>query len=219
MVISVWTLNHTVLGWSLAASRSSLTISLRALFSASMWSSSRSLADAVQAIGLLEKESDEIAFRVSEDITGGAVSPNIIDELLESVNCADTIIDLHHNLSRELGRMSNVTFENPQINYEWNALFANMLTLAGKALSNLENLLSTSDLTQILEMRRGIQALEEQGDDIKDLGFDKLYTSAPKLHYLQFFHYTEVLHMCDDILDKCEDLSDLIVSIVTSILK
>jgi len=42
---------------------------------------------------------------------------------------------------------------------------------------------------------------------------------TPNLHYLQFFHYSELMHKCDDVLDSCEDLSDLIVTVVTSILK
>ncbi len=68
-------------------------------------------------------------------------------------------------------------------------------------------------------LRKEIEALEEQGDDIKDTGFDKLYQAASQLHFLQFYHYSEMLHKCDDILDNAEDLSDVIVSAVTSILK
>jgi uncharacterized protein Yka (UPF0111/DUF47 family) len=115
--------------------------------------------------------------------------------------------------------MSNVAIKSFLKDHEWNALFVNILKLAGNAFSKLKNMLSTSDMNEILEMRREIQTLEEQGDDIKDAGFDKLYSAAPRLHYLQFFHYSEVLHTCDNILDECEDLSDLIVTVVTSILK
>ena len=68
-------------------------------------------------------------------------------------------------------------------------------------------------------MRKEIESIEEQGDDIKDQGFDRLYSITPKLHYLEFHHYQELLHKCDDILDSCEDFSDLIVSVVTAILK
>jgi uncharacterized protein Yka (UPF0111/DUF47 family) len=180
----------------------------------------RSIADSIRVVTLLEKESDEIAFKVNEDITGGAVSPNILDELLEAVQHADNIVDQYHNLSRELGRMSNVgPKKNSQTSHEWSPVFASMIALAGKALSKLETLLSASDVTEMLKMRKEIEALEEQGDEIKDTGFDKLYAAAPKLNYLQFFHYSQVLHMCDNIMDECEDLSDTIVSVVSSILK
>jgi len=70
-----------------------------------------------------------------------------------------------------------------------------------------------------LQCRKEIEALEEQGDDIKDAGLDKLYSMASGMHFLQFYHYSEMLHKSDDILDTCEDFSDVIVSIVTSILK
>jgi predicted phosphate transport protein (TIGR00153 family) len=177
------------------------------------------LTEAIQTITSLEKESDEIAFRVSEDITGGAVSPNIIDELLESIQHADNILDQYHNLSREFGRISKVAIKSFLRDREWNALFVDILRLAGRAFSKLKSMLSTSDTNEIFKMRREIETLEEKGDDIKDTGFDKLYTAAPKMHYLQFYHYSQVLHTCDNILDECEDLSDLIVTVVTSILK
>jgi hypothetical protein len=175
----------------------------------------------MQAIRLLEKKSDDVAFKVSEDITTGAVSPNTLDNLLESVHVADDIVDTYYYQSRELNRMYRA--KSPYLEVleekEWFSLFKDMLDLADKALSKVKQILSISDLNEILELRKEIEALEEQGDDIKDRGFDYLYREAPSMHYLQFYHYSELLHKFDDILDSCEDLSDLIVSIITSILK
>jgi uncharacterized protein Yka (UPF0111/DUF47 family) len=168
----------------------------------------------------LEKRSDEIAFKISEDITSGAISPNIIDNLLECVQVADDIVDLYYYLSRELDRMARAYSVGFEIRHaDWDSLYENMLALAGKSLSELKRVLSSSNVKEILESRKEIEALEEQGDDIKDTGFDRLYSEAQKLHYLQFYHYSELLHKCDDILDSCEDFSDLVVSVVTSILK
>jgi hypothetical protein len=179
------------------------------------------LSEAMQAIRLLEKKSDDTAFKVSEDITSGAVSPNVLDDLLESVQLADTILDTYYNLSRELNRMAKAEFAGEEVNYKtgWAPIFEKMLSLAGKAIIEVKRLLATSSLTEMIEVRKQIEALEEQGDDVKDAGFDKLYTNATEMHYLQFFHYSELLHKLDDILDACEDLSDTIVSIVNSILK
>ncbi|HYB92878.1 MAG TPA: DUF47 family protein [archaeon] len=184
-------------------------------------SDGKPLTEAMQAIGSLEKKSDDIAFKIAEDVTSGAISPNILDNLLESIQHADSILDYYYNLARELDRMSKAKIEISQIDYkkEWEPLFESMLNLAGKAFSKLEKLFSTSNVADIVEMRKEIQTIEEQGDDIKDGGFDKLYAAAPSLHYIQFLHYSELLHKFDDILDACEDLSDEIVSIVTSILK
>ena len=175
----------------------------------------------MQAIRLLEKKSDDIAFKVSEDITTGAVSPNILDNLLESVHIVDDIVDIYYYQSRELCRMYKAKFPISEAleEKEWFSLFRGMLDLADNELSKVKQMLSISDLTQILELRKEIEALEEQGDDIKDKGFDWLYYNARSMHYLQFYHYSELLHKFDDILDSCEDLSDLLVSIITSILK
>jgi len=181
----------------------------------------KTLSDSMQTIRSLEKKSDDIAFRVSEDITSGAVSPNVLDDLLESVQLADTILDTYYNLSRELNRMAKAEFAGEEVNEktDWAPIFEKMLSLAGKAIIEVKRLFATSSLTEMIEVRKQIEALEEQGDDVKDAGFDKLYADALEMHYLQFFHYSELLHKLDDILDACEDLSDTIVSIVNSILK
>ena len=181
----------------------------------------KSLTEAMQAIRLLEKKSDDTAFKVSEDITSGAVSPNVLDDLLESVQLADTILDTYYNLSRELNRMAKAKFPGEEVNQrtDWAPIFEKMLSLAEKAIIEVKRLFATSSLTEMIEVRKQIEALEEEGDDVKDAGFDKLYANAPRMQYLQFFHYSELLHKLDDILDACEDLSDTIVSIVNSILK
>jgi uncharacterized protein len=178
------------------------------------------LTEVLHRVQTLEKKSDELAFKLSEDITSGAISPNIIDNLLNCVHVADDIVDVYYYISRELGRMSRayaVGFEVQEA--DWDSVYESMLALAEKSLLKVKEALSSSSLEEILELRKEIEALEEQGDDIKDQGFDRLYSLAPKLNYVQFHHYSELLHKCDDILDLCEDFADLIVSIVTSIVK
>jgi len=184
-------------------------------------SNSQALTENMHAVRALERKSDEIAFKLSEDITAGAVSPNLIDNLIESAHLADNIVDIMFYLSRELSRMAKANTANSAANEEaeWAEGYTKMLALADSTLAKLHLMLSTANVPEIVQLRKEIEALEEQGDDIKDAGFDKLYFMAPKMHFLQFFHYSEMLHKSDDILDTCEDLSDVIVSIVTSILK
>jgi uncharacterized protein Yka (UPF0111/DUF47 family) len=173
------------------------------------------------AIKVLENKSDAVAFKINEDITTGAVSPNILEHLLQTVSVADDIVDTYYYQSRELSRMykSRFPYSEDVEDAEWIALFKSMLDLADKALVKVKQTLTISDLSEILQLRKEIEALEQQGDDIKDRGFDVLYHEAPRMHYLQFYHYSELLHKFDDILDGCEDLSDLVLSIITSILK
>ena len=169
----------------------------------------------------LEKQSDEIAFKLNEDITSGAISPNLIDDLIESTHLADNIVDTIFYLSRELSRMSKANITDLQVHeeVEWAGVYLRLLDLVDQSLPKLKLMLSTGNISQILELRKEIETIEETGDDIKDAGFDKLYSMASDLHFLQFYHYSEMLHKSDDILDTCEDLSDVLVSIVTSILK
>jgi uncharacterized protein Yka (UPF0111/DUF47 family) len=180
------------------------------------------LTQAMHNMQFLEKKSDEIAFKIDEDITGGAISPNVIDNLLQCVQVADNIVDTYYYLSRELARMAKAKaasagFEMHSMN--WDCVYEEMLTLAEKALLKLKQALSSADIGEILQLRKEIEDLEEQADDVKDQGFDRLYSVTGKMNYLEFFHFQELLHKCDDVLDSCEDFSDLIVSVVTSILK
>lgn len=181
----------------------------------------KALTENMQAVRALEKKSDAIAFTLGGNITSGAVSPNTLSNLLQCVLIADDIVDLHYYLIRELYRMSQAKFIDFTVPYEpdWNAVYEDLLSLAKESLLKLEKAFSTANLSEILELGKQIEAIEEQGDDIKDAGFDKLYSAGSRLHFLQFHHYSELLYKCDDILDSCEDLSNLIVSVVTSILK
>ena len=114
---------------------------------------------------------------------------------------------------------ANITDLQVHEEVEWAGVYLRLLDLVDQSLPKLKLMLSTGNISQILELRKEIETIEETGDDIKDAGFDKLYSMASDLHFLQFYHYSEMLHKSDDILDTCEDLSDVLVSIVTSILK
>jgi uncharacterized protein Yka (UPF0111/DUF47 family) len=181
----------------------------------------QALTENMRAVRALEKKSDQIAFKLNEDITSGAISPNLIDDLIESTHLADNIVDIIFYLSRELSRMAKANTTDLELHEEvaWAEVYARLLALVDQSLPKLQLMLSTGSVPQILQLRTEIEAIEEQGDDIKDTGFDKLYSMASGLNFLQFYHFSEMLHKSDDILDTCEDLSDVLVSIVTSILK
>jgi len=183
--------------------------------------SGASLTGPNEDIRLLEKQSDRLSFKIKEDIVNGAVNPNVLDNLLECVELADSIIDDYYFVSRELNRIAKVRFDGslalqaPEIG----PLFSKSLDLAEQAMVVLLKILTTTDLSEVAELRSKIELLEKEGDNIKDDGFDRLYMSALNIHYLQFAHISELLHKFDDILDSCEDLADLFVSIMTSISK
>ena len=183
--------------------------------------SGASLTGPNEDIRLLEKQSDRLAFKIKEDIVNGAVNPNVLDNLLECVELADSIIDEYYFVSRELNRIAKVRFDGSFASQapEIGPLFSKSLDLAEQAMVVLLKILKTTDLSEIAELRSDIELLEQEGDNIKDNGFDMLYMSAQNIHYLQFVHISELLHKFDDILDSCEDLADRFVSIMTSISK
>ena len=170
-------------------------------------------------IRLLEKKSDEITFRIKGDIENGAVSSNILDNLLACVDVADSIVDDYYYVSRELNRMAGVRFDGSRSEHtaDFDASLTKMLKLAADALAILETSLTSDGLEKIRDLRTDIQRIEEEGDNIKDAGFDRLYAMASEMHYLQFTHFSELLHKFDDVLDACEDIADLVVTITTSI--
>jgi hypothetical protein len=176
------------------------------------------LALKVQQIKLLEKSSDELAFKLKAQITNGAVSPTIIDNMLSCVEVADSVIDDYYVAGRELWRMANVEFDmGSEGRVELDSALVIMLENASYAISILERLLAATDVAEIMDRRQEIERVEEETDDVKDNAFDKLYAFAPTMHYLRFTHYLELLHRFDNIVDGCEDLSDLFVSVITSI--
>ena len=178
------------------------------------------LPESLQSVQVLQRKASNAAFKISEDITSGAISPNVIDSLLRCVQVIDDVVHTYLHIGRELDRMARAYAAGLETHYAaWDSVFESMLVLVEKSLLDLKQELCSSDLSDILRLRKEVQTLEEQGDDIKDQGFDRLYGIVPQLHYLEFYHYQKLLHNCEDILNGCEDFSSLIVAVVTSILK
>ena len=88
-----------------------------------------------------------------------------------------------------------------------------------KQLRMLRELLGIAgkDITKALSLAQEIERLEETGDDVKDQMLDQIYGSWEKLDYASFHNYIETTIEADDILDECEDASDLVVTIMNSL--
>ncbi len=174
-----------------------------------------------EAIRVLEKKSDDLSFGIKADVTNGAISSNIINNLLECVEMADSIMDDFYYISREMSRLRSTGFGKGKD--EWlkpfNGTILSMLELADSAMEVLIRMLRSGNLSEMKEIRKRIEGMEEQGDNIKDAAFDRLYGLAADMHYLQFNHVSDMVHKIDDILDGCEDVSDLVLAIATSISK
>jgi uncharacterized protein Yka (UPF0111/DUF47 family) len=165
----------------------------------------------------LEKKSDEMAFSISEALSVGAISSNVLGKLLEAVDMCDSILDNFHRIGREIRRSFRPGVDCSHS--EFFPQFSELLSLQQKALRLLKDLLCSGDIVRMQEIRLEIEKLEEEGDDIKDMAFDKLYSLAHSMHFLTFIHISEILHMLDDVLDGCEDISDVALAVAHSISK
>jgi len=179
------------------------------------------LAASTEEIGLLEKKSDQLSFKIKEDILVGAINPIVLDNILECVDFADSIVDNYHFVSKELNRIAKVKFSEDFVAHglDVRSPLQKMLDLADQAMMVVLRILKATNLAKTAELRANIEQIEEEGDNLKDNSFDLLYESAPNMHYLQFIHLSEIIHKFDDILDSCEDLADSLVSVMAFISK
>ena len=68
-----------------------------------------------------------------------------------------------------------------------------------------------------MAMAREIEELEEKGDDVKDAMLDEIYGSWEKLDFAAFNNYIRTTIEADDILDLCEDASDLVIAVTKAL--
>lgn len=169
----------------------------------------------------LEKDADNLSMKLKQQITGGAISSNLMDNLLELVETCDDLLDKSYFISREIKRVhenahkfdddSRGTLESGY------ATCRKILEVSVDAISNVRILLEAKDSAVMDDSRNRIEMLEEQVDDLKDNLIDDLYRVSDTLPYLIFIHLTELAHKLDDMLDDCEDISNLVHTIDLSI--
>ena len=177
--------------------------------------------ESVGKIRAIEKQGDDLTMSLKSDITQGAINSTLLGHLLNLVETCDDILDKTLYLSREVYRMSHFLHLNPElagyVKDEAYTKFLRMLDYNKKALTNLQNMLSANDLEHLKSERKAIESLEEVVDDIKDDLIDQVYVDAKGLHYLVFTHVMNTVHRIDDLLDDCEDASDLVMTISNSV--
>ena len=66
--------------------------------------------------------------------------------------------------------MAKVNITDPsaaQQEVEWAEIYLQMLALVDRSLPKLQSMLSNSNVPNIIQLRKEIEAIEEQGDDVK----------------------------------------------------
>jgi uncharacterized protein Yka (UPF0111/DUF47 family) len=166
----------------------------------------------IEKVKALEQESDEKVFQLSNMISSGAISPNVLSDMLALVENEDSIVDSIFNLAREIKRYK---VPNRKIAAMVKKDIITTTRLVDGALDELVKMERSSDLVSIKKYRKTIEKLESEEDDIKDGLLDYIYKN--EVDFKTFNYINEIAHKCDDILDNCEDSADMFMSIMVSI--
>jgi uncharacterized protein Yka (UPF0111/DUF47 family) len=166
-----------------------------------------------EAIRSLDNKADSESFALSNLIISGAIAPNLINSMIALVHREEEIVDSIFNLSRHLLRYELKSRE--YASYMGRSL-EEMNLLADSAIKLLHKMHGTDEIRKLKGLRHRVKALENDGDVIKDAMLDFAYSS--KAGFKDFYFIIDAAYLSDDILDSCEDASDIFISIMTSII-
>jgi uncharacterized protein Yka (UPF0111/DUF47 family) len=171
-------------------------------------------------ISALEKEGDRITQSLEEEIGKGSISASLSNDFGRLVDCVDSVLDRAHSLSRQLRRIAKIPVHEAE---EFHTAFrkeqVKLIQIGKQEVWLLRELLEAagSNRPKALAMAHEIELLEEKGDDVKDAMLDQVYGSWEQLDYASFHNYIQTTLEADDILDLCEDASDLVIAVTKAL--
>jgi len=119
----------------------------------------------------IEKKGDEMDINFRHEVTSGAISSSLMDNLLDLIEKCDDILDKCYFTSREINRFNinyNMTPDEVTIKKHAYEIFITILEANKKSLDFVHSILNENDLSKMREDRKSIEAIEEQVDEIKD---------------------------------------------------
>lgn len=164
-------------------------------------------------ISNLTKHSSKEYFSLSHQIISGSIAPNLIDDMLLLLNKEENILESIFKISRQYLRY---TPKDKKVNEYLNDVLLSFSNYANDSILLLLKMHDSKTLAQIKTYRSKIKEIEDEGDRLRDSLLDFAYSSDTD--FKLFYHITDLAYMCDDVLDACEDSSDLFLSITLSIL-
>ncbi|MFG1449458.1 MAG: DUF47 family protein [Thermoplasmataceae archaeon] len=165
----------------------------------------------------LERKADELSLRLKDQITGGAISSTLMETIIELVETCDDLLDGSYYISREIRRMHKNRHKfddqtNSVIDHTYE-ISLEILQKFSEALLHVREIFNSHDFQMMKVEREKIQQIEESGDDLKDGIIDFIYDHSDTIPYIVFVHSVGLAHRLDDLLDDCEDISDLVHTI------
>ena len=169
-----------------------------------------------------EKEGDSLTFNLKNIITSGAIGSNLMDNFLELAETFDDILDKSYWVSREVVRARNSPLFKDEREKFIRNVYSNFIDIINSNVSAsklIKQILEANNLEEIRTKREEIERLEQDVDEMKDGIIDLLYKKSDSISYLAFNHLNSMVHILDDMLDGCEDVSDIVLTIVQSVSK
>ena len=167
----------------------------------------------IENIKKIENKASNEYLKFSHLITSGAIAPNLIDDMLQILNKEESILDSIFKLSRQFLRYK--IKDQKTSNY----LKTTLLSFNGYAETSITLLSKMHDTESINKMRAyrsSIKLIEKEGDTLRDSMLDFAYSND--IDFKLFYHLTDLAYLSDDVLDFCEDSSDLFLSVMLSII-
>jgi uncharacterized protein Yka (UPF0111/DUF47 family) len=169
---------------------------------------------------VLEREGDQITQSFEEMLGKGAISASLLAEFDRLIDNVDSVLDRAHSLSRQLRRVVRRPLRDAK---EFDTVIRKgqeeLVQIGLVQLDTFKQLLNIAgtDRTKAIDLAKQIERLEEKGDDVKDGMLDDIYGSWEILDYAQFHNYLETTIEADDILDLCEDASDVVLTVMKAL--
>ncbi len=160
----------------------------------------------------IQKNASNEYMKLSHLITSGAIAPNLIDDMLQILDKEENILDSIFKLSRQFLRYK---VKDKKVSSYLNTTLLSFNGYADTAITLLSQMHSTESINKMRAFRSSIKLIEKEGDMLRDNMLDFAYTV--ETDFKLFYHLTDLAYLCDDILDSCEDSSDIFLSIMLSI--
>ena len=166
----------------------------------------------IESIKKLQKKASVEYLELSHTITSGAIAPNIIDDMLLLLNKEENILDSIFKISRQFIRYKS---KDQKITEYIKVTTLSFLGYASSSIKLLSQMHKADTINKIKLFRSRIKQIENEGDMLRDSMLDFAYST--ETDFKLFYHLIDLAYMCDDILDACEDASDIFLSIMLSI--
>ena len=166
----------------------------------------------IDSIKKLQKKASTEYLELSHTITSGAIAPNIIDDMLLLLNKEENILDSIFKISRQFVRYRS---KDQKISEYIKVTTLSFNGYASSSIKLLSQMHKADTVNKIKAFRSRIKQIENEGDMLRDSMLDFAYST--ETDFKLFYHLIDLAYMCDDILDACEDASDIFLSIMLSI--